>query len=337
MILREQSAKHSPHTADVTSILYPLSSILYLRSIIYVVDKYLAEFHAYLKVEKRYSPHTREAYRHDLLQFCEYLGEYFGRDISGDSNAPALVDLLAVRGFLNFLHRKGFSKSSIGRKLASVRSFLRFLCRQGYITQNFAKAVHTPRLSRKLPGVLQINEISDLLDAPPDPSPEGLRDHALVELLYATGLRVGEISGLKVSAVDRNSRQISVVGKGSKERVVLFGEKAADALRAYLAVRFEFVRGEDPQFLFLNRQGRRLIETRIRQIIRRLSAEKALAKKVSPHTFRHSFATHLLNSGADLRLIQELLGHSSLSTTQKYTHLNIEQLLQTYRKAHPRR
>jgi len=296
------------------------------------VDKFLSEFLLYLKVEKRYSPHTLLSYRKDLDQFCEYLNEYLG-SVAVLSD----IDLMAVRGFVNHLHQSGFEKASIARKLASLRSFFHFLCRQGHMTQNFASAVRSPRLPRKLVSVLQAEEMTNLLDIDFGTSAVGIRDRAIFELLYATGLRIGELTTLQLRDIDFDSRVISVLGKGNKERIVLFGSKAAEALRDYLTVRSELIQGTDPHFLFLNQHGRRLSETRIRQILDSHVKALALQKKISPHTLRHSFATHLLQSGADLRLIQELLGHSSLSTTQKYTHLNMEQLLKTYQKAHPRK
>ena len=185
--------------------------------------------------------------------------------------------------------------------------------------------------------MIHVEEMISLLEADFGESEQGIRDRAILELLYATGVRVGELTSLKIRDVDLDSHTISVIGKGNKERIVLFGEKAAQTLQAYLALRRNFVLGMDCQYLFLNSRGRRLSETRVRQMINTHVSKIAFQKRVSPHTFRHSFATHLLNSGADLRFIQELLGHSSLSTTQKYTHLNIEQLLRTYQKAHPRK
>jgi len=299
------------------------------------VQKYLDEFYSYLKIEKRYSSNTLISYQKDLEQFCEYLGNYLSiEDIYSQKKIPSEFDQLAVRGFLNHLYAKKFNRSSIMRKLASLRSFLRFLCRQGYITQNYAKGVSSPKIPKKLPDILQIDEMDQLLTSVMKETPEDLRNRAILELLYASGLRVGELSNLKLKDVDLRSRQISVIGKGNKQRIVLFGGKSAEALRAYLDVRSEF--GES-DYVFLNSKGRRLSESRIRQVITQIRKQLSLQKKISPHTFRHSFATHLLNSGADLRLIQELLGHSSLSTTQKYTHLNIEQLLQTYQKSHPRK
>ena len=301
------------------------------------MQRYLDEFYSYVKIEKRYSPNTLLSYRNDLEQFCEYLATYFGREITADSTILSEIDLLSVRGFVNHLHGLSLQKSSIARKLASLRSFFRFLCRQQYMSQNFAAAVRTPRVPKKLVAVLQTSEVESLLDADFGASPVSARDRAILELLYATGMRVGELASLKVNDVNFAGGTISVVGKGNKERIVLFGSKASQALDQYLTVRLQVVRGQDPHFLFLNTHGRRLSETRIRQILNGYVRSIAMQKKISPHTLRHSFATHLLNSGADLRWIQELLGHSSLSTTQKYTHLHFEQLLQTYRKSHPRK
>ena len=306
-------------------------------SMIVVVEKFLAEFHAYLKLERRCSSHTLLAYEKDLAQFNHYLREYFGRDRINEESVLRDIDTLAVRGFLNYLHGRGFQKSSMSRKLACVRSFLRFLCRRGYLAQNPAQGIPSPRIQKKLVQVLQKQEVEQLLDFSFGDSPEDLRDHAVFELLYASGLRVGELSGLKLKDFDLSTGHLTVIGKGNKERLVFYGEKARQALSAYMAVRGRLVSGDDPLFVFLNVRGRRLSETRVRQILNKHVRKVAMQKNVSPHTFRHSFATHLLNAGADLRFVQELLGHASLSTTQKYTHLNIEQLLQTYHKAHPRK
>ena len=301
------------------------------------MQKYLDEFWSYLKVEKRFSGNTLKSYRNDLAQFCEFLSGFLGQDIFDDPSKLPPLDLYAVRGFVNHLHHQGLGKSSIGRKLAAVRTFSRFLCRQNYLDQNSAALVPVPKLPRKLVEVLQPDDIELLLDqSSPETSVE-IRDQAMWELLYATGLRVGELSSLKLRDVDFGSSSISVIGKGQKERVVLFGEKASTALRDYLKVRNSFRKGADPEYVFLNLRGNRLTETRIRQVLRAYVRKKGLYKKVSPHTLRHTFATHLLTSGADLRFIQELLGHSSLSTTQKYAHLDIDQLLKTYQKSHPRK
>jgi integrase/recombinase XerC len=301
------------------------------------VKKYLAEFESHLKFEKRYSNHTVISYQKDLEQFCRFLGEYLGKEIDEDPSALQSIDLLAVRGFINHLYRHGFSKSSIGRKLACLRSFFRFLCRRNYMSQNFAKTIKSPRLPKKLPGILQIEEMYQFLNFPFDDSVIGDRDRAIFELLYATGMRVSEVSTLKLKEVKGSSGMLRITGKGSKERTVFFGSSASSAVESYLKKRSELLGDEDSQWLFLNTHGKRLSETRIRQILNQYLLKLAMQKKVSPHAFRHSFATHLLNAGADLRWIQELLGHSSLSTTQKYTHLNVQQLLQTYNRSHPRK
>ena len=299
------------------------------------MQKYLDEFFDYLRVERRYSEHTLHAYRVDLTQFRDFVADFSG-EVLIPNRLPSL-DLLTVRGFANHLHREGLNKSSIGRKFAAVRSFCRFLCRQNYISQNFAELVPTPKLPKKLVEVLQPEEVEQLLEASTPNNSVDIRDIAIWELLYATGLRVGELAGLRRQNVDLPGRSIMVMGKGRKERLVLFGEKAAHALQGYYDVRSEFVKGNDPGVIFLNLRGKRLSETRIRQMLRKRTRELGIYKKVSPHTLRHSFATHLLTSGADLRFIQELLGHSSLSTTQKYAHLKIDELLRTYQKSHPRK
>lgn len=301
------------------------------------MQNYLDEFWNYLKLEKRFSENTLRSYRNDLKQFCDFLGEFLGQDIFQDPGKLPQLDLYAVRGFVNHLHRQGFSKTTIGRKLASVRTLFRYLCRQNYLDQNFAALVPSPKLPKKLVEVLQPEEVVHLLEMEQPVTPVEKRDLAIWEILYATGLRVGELSHLKFQDLDRRSLTITVMGKGKKERLVLYGEKASSALQDYLDVRSSLIAGEDCEYLFLNLKGKRLTETRIRQILRAKVLRSGIYKKVSPHTLRHSFATHLLTSGADLRFIQELLGHSSLSTTQKYAHLNIDQLLQTYQKSHPRK
>jgi integrase/recombinase XerC len=273
----------------------------------------------------------------DLQQFCAFLNQYLGKDVIDDDSIVTDIDLLAIRGFINHLYQQKFNRASIARKLACLRSFFRFLCRQNYITQNFAKAVKSPRLPKKLPGVLQVHEINSFLDFEFEDTAQGERDRAIFELLYATGMRVSEIAGLKLRDLDPESGVMRITGKGKKERTVFFGSKAASAVRSYLNRRHELVDRKDSDWIFLNSRGNRLIETRIRQILNQYLLKLAMQKRVSPHSFRHSFATHLLNAGADLRWIQELLGHSSLSTTQKYTHLNVEQLLKTYSRAHPRK
>ncbi|HEY7161497.1 MAG TPA: tyrosine recombinase XerC [Acidobacteriota bacterium] len=301
------------------------------------MQKYLSEFESHLRIEKRYSANTVLAYMNDLHQFCTFLNEYLGKNIFENDSIVTDLDLLAIRGFINHLYQQKFNRASIARKLACLRSFFRFLCRQNYVVQNFAKAVKSPRLPKKLPAVLQVHEINSFLDFEFEDTPEGRRDHAIFELLYATGMRVSEIAGLKLRDLDPESGAMRITGKGKKERTVFFGSTAASAVKDYLSRRHELIEKEHSDWIFLNSRGNRLSETRIRQILNQYLLKLAMQRHVSPHAFRHSFATHLLNAGADLRWIQELLGHSSLSTTQKYTHLNVDQLLKTYSRAHPRK
>jgi integrase/recombinase XerC len=247
------------------------------------------------------------------------------------------VDVLAVRSYLAYLRGEGISKGSMGRHLSSLRTFFGFLKREGRVAANPAKAVGTPRRERALPRTLSVAEASAVVEAKDREGPLGARDRALLELLYATGLRVSELVGLRLDDVDLSARQVRTVGKGRKERIVPFGQSAAAALRAWLKERPGLSPAErDAAFLFLNARGSRLTDRSVRRVLDRAIAAAAVPRRASPHALRHSFATHLLAAGADLRSIQEMLGHASLSTTQRYTHLDVERLLQVYRKSHPK-
>lgn len=286
------------------------------------------DFLKHLERERNASPNTIRAYGEDLAQFTSHLRRELGRD-----PRPRDADHLAIRGFLAELHRRGLAKSSSARKLAGLRTFFRYLCREGRLETNPARVLATPRQDRRIPAVLEETEVESLLDLPG----EGLaavRGRAILELLYATGMRCAELVGLDAEEVDLGARMVRVVGKGRKERVVLFGASAREALAGWLALR----RGLRPRTdaLFLNARGGRLTDRSVRALVARRVAQLALARRCSPHTLRHSFATHLLTRGADLRAIQELLGHASLSTTQRYTHVDTRHLLEVYRKAHPR-
>lgn len=278
--------------------------------------------------ERNASPHTIRAYGEDLAQFATHLRQQLGREArTGD------LDHLSIRGFLAELHRHGLKKSSSARKLAGIRSFLRYLCREGRLTQNPARLIFTPRREKRIPAVLDEREVEALLELPG----EGLapdRGRAILELLYATGMRCAELVALDVGELDLESRLVRVLGKGRKERIVLFGSRAEAALRRWLATRATL--RARTEALFLNARGGRLTDRSVRALVTRRVQETALARRCSPHTLRHSFATHLLTRGADLRAIQELLGHASLSTTQRYTHVDTRHLLEVYRKAHPR-
>lgn len=289
-------------------------------------------FLKYLESEKGYSPQTLRAYRSDLRQFHNFLCRQRG----AGNVEPSQIDHIAIRDFLGMLHLQERSKSTAGRKVATIRSFFRFLHRERYIESNPAKLVSTPRKETRVPRVLQPTEITALIDATGVDSPLALRDRAILELLYATGMRVSELTALGGDDVHLDERFVRVLGKGRKERIIPFGTKAEVALRNYCGARSRIARRRLPEALFLNKNGTRLSSRSVGRLVDKYIRQTALRMKVSPHALRHSFATHLLNAGADLRVIQELLGHASLATTQKYTHVSIEQLQAVYRKAHPK-
>ncbi len=255
---------------------------------------------------------------------------------------PALsqVDNLTIREFLGRLYERGNRKSSVARKLAALRSFMKFLSARGVIPANPAKVVATPRLEKHLPGHLVLEAVVDLIEAPDTSTALGRRDRAILETLYATGVRVAELVGLDLGDIDLQGGVLRVLGKGRKERIVPFGSKAREALETYFVVRHDFLHagssGTQAEAVFLNAHGGRLTTRSIWNIIDRYVAHTSHKLKIHPHTLRHTFATHMLDAGADLRAIQELLGHESLSTTQKYTHVSTEQLMRIYRSCHPR-
>lgn len=291
------------------------------------MDQEVATFMQYLKSERNASPHTLEAYSRDLEQFADFLREQID---------PALtvqqITHLHIRRYLASIHKE-LAKSSAGRKLAAIRSLFKFLLRRGLIARNPAELVSTPKKEKKLPHHLTIDDVTTLLEAPRGTELISLRDRAILETLYSSGLRVSELTGLNVAGIDASRGTVRVMGKGGKERIVPLGSKAAAALDAYLKERLNPA-AEAP--LFINNRGRRLGRRCVARIVDRYMRHLTAMKKASPHTLRHTFATHLLEGGADLRAIQEMLGHASLSTTQKYTHVSIDRLLEVYDKAHPK-
>ena len=296
----------------------------------------MASFVAHLRFEKNYSPHTVESYSRDLDQFLRHLtAGRTGREIK-----PSDLDHITIREFLSRLSQAGNRKVTIARKLSVLRSFFRYLYREGHLDQNPAKLVRTPRRPLKTPRFLSPAEVESILSLPPANAAKGIRDRAILELLYASGLRVGELVGLNLIDLSMNRRLVRVRGKGNKERVVPFGEPSHASLAAYLESRRRILakRKDGPQTpaLFLNLRGGRLSARSVQRNLAAYIRQAALLLDVHPHLFRHSFATHLLNNGADLRSIQELLGHESLSTTQRYTHVSIEHLQKVYRAAHPK-
>jgi integrase/recombinase XerC len=292
------------------------------------VQAEIAAFLRHLDHERNASPHTVRAYGDDLGQFEEHAREELGREARPDD-----VDHLLIRAFLARLHRGGLKTTSAARKLATLRTFFRYLCREGILDRNPARALLSPRLEKRVPAYLDERDAALLVEMPGE-GRAAVRGRAILELLYATGVRCSELVGLDLSEVDRQARVIRVLGKGRKERMVPFGAQAAKALDAYLVERARQKPRSDA--LFLNANGGRLTDRSVRALVARRVRAVALARKVSPHTLRHSFATHLLERGADLRAIQELLGHASLSTTQRYTHMNTRHLLEIYSKTHPR-
>jgi integrase/recombinase XerC len=288
------------------------------------------QFIHYLSEEKNASPHTCRAYRKDLEEFDKFLktsGTYLST--MGDREMEK-VDRLAIRRYLSFLHRKN-KKSSIARKISTLRSFFRYLVREQLATSNPAKSVSTPKVEKPLPTTLTVDEAFRLMETPPEK--KGLRDRAILELLYSSGIRVGELVGLNLDQLDLDLGIVKVMGKGRKERIVPVGSKAIEALKAYLEKR-GILDGKDP--LFLNSRGGRLTARSVGRVIKKYTKHSGIFRRVSPHTLRHSFATHLLDAGADIREIQEMLGHASLSTTQRYIHLSPGKLMEVYDKAHPR-
>ena len=295
----------------------------------------IGDFLDYLTFERNVSPNTVAAYRDDLESFIGFLcNDYF--TMGRDQLELARVDHLTVRSYLAHLSRRKLARASVARHLSALRTFFKYLVREGAVEANPARTVSTPKREKHLPAVLQTSDVALLLEQPDTSTTLGIRDVAWLELLYASGLRIGELVGIDIDDLELRARLVKVHGKGSKERIVPFGSKAEAALRAWLAVRGELVHDVDEQAVFVNYRGQRITTRSIRRLFDDYLTAAALRAEVSPHTMRHSFATHLLNAGADLRGIQELLGHASLSTTQKYTHLNDWQLIAVYKKAHPR-
>ncbi|GAX91441.1 tyrosine recombinase XerC [Effusibacillus lacus] len=290
-------------------------------------------FLEYLRVEKNASVHTIDAYQSDLEQFCAFLAEEQIEKF-GD------VTHVGIRTFLSRLFMAKAARRTLSRKVSCLRSFYDFLMREGIVDKNPAKSVSTPKLEKRTPNFLYIEEVTRLVEAPTPDGPLGLRDRAILELLYATGIRVSECMGLRQEDFDFDMGTVRVFGKGAKERIVLVGKKAADAVRLYLERgRPQLLPGGGSglqKALFLNYRGEPLSVRSVRRIVDKYIRQVAGQKSISPHVLRHTFATHLLDAGADLRVVQELLGHASLSSTQIYTHTTKEKLLRVYMNAHPR-
>jgi len=299
------------------------------------VTNEIGDFLDFLTYERNVSVNTIEAYRDDLEAFFGFLtNDYF--TLGRDQLDLRKVDHLAIRAFLAHQGRRKLARASIARELSCIRSFFKWLVREGRVELNPARAVATPKVEKQLPQVMQTSEVTLLIEQVTTETPLGVRDLAWMELLYASGLRIGELVGIDIEDIELRAKLVKVRGKGAKERIVPFGSKAAEAIRNWLAARPELVKNPDEAALFVNYRGERITDRSVRRLFDGYLRDASLRAGISPHTMRHSFATHLLNAGADLRGIQELLGHASLSTTQKYTHLNDWQLMAVYKKAHPR-
>lgn len=289
-----------------------------------MIDRYVEKFIRYLEIERNASKHTLINYSVDLKSLSEFLKE----------EPIEKVDYVTLRRYLAHIKELNLSKVSIARKIASIRSFFKFLFREGIIKNNPASSLSTPKRDKHLPKFLDEKEIVILLESPDRESEPGLRDRAILEALYSTGIRVSELVGLNMDHIDQIGGVIKVYGKGKKERIVPIGERALQAIRDYLKNRRPVAK--DSKALFFNKSGGRLTDRSIRRIINKYITKASIQQKISPHTLRHSFATHMLDHGADLRSVQELLGHANLSTTQIYTHITTERLKSAYAKAHPR-
>jgi integrase/recombinase XerC len=293
----------------------------------------LADFLRHLGVEKNSSAHTVKSYREDLTQALEF----FAGKLGTASPKPAQLSTRLLRAYLAFLHDQNYARSTIARRLAAVRSWCRFLCRQGILDANPASALRSPRQEKKLPHFISREDMVRLLAAPPGDAPLGQRDRALLETLYSAGLRVSELTGLNLDDLDLDAGLATVRGKGKRERLALLGPPATEAIRTWLASRAALgPRAAAQPALFLNKNGTRLSTRSVARLLEKYLKQAGLDSRASPHTLRHSFATHMLDAGADIRCVQELLGHKSLGTTQIYTHVTTQRLRDSYHKAHPR-
>ncbi len=279
-------------------------------------------FLRHLEIERGMSEHTIRAYRKDLEEFATY-----------SPKAADAIEMIDVRGFVAQQIKNGLTKTTAGRRLSSVRSFLKFLTREGYLKANPAKLVTTPKAERHLPKFLSVDDVFALIEGPDTIGFIHARDKAILELLYSSGLRVSEVCGLNAEDINTREGLVKVKGKGRKERIVPLGSKATEAIRAYMTEKI--LLKKKSKTLFLNKSGTSLSERSIRRVVVKYARLIGVSGQVGPHTIRHTFASHLLQAGADLRVIQELLGHASLSTTQRYTHLDITHLMDIYDRAHP--
>lgn len=296
------------------------------------MQQHVDKFIEHMRTDRRMSENTVEAYSLDINDFINWC------DGAGQDSSPEKVDIRVARRYLASLQREGRARKTIARRISSLRSFFKFLKAAGVVENNVFKTLDTPKLERKLPEFLYTDEVDMLMDAPEKDTPGGLRDRAVLEMLYSAGLRVSELTSLNLQHLPtKGNDEMTIMGKGRKERIVFVGDRAMEAVDQYLENgRPTLLKDTPTSALFLNRSGGRITPRSIQRLIKKYIHQIALTKNITPHSLRHSFATHLLNNGADLRSIQELLGHSSLSTTQIYSHISTKRLKDTYDKSHPR-
>lgn len=300
------------------------------------MEELFKKYEEYLRHEQDASNHTTKNYMADLHQFHDYAKKAYPQIVSQGRAGLEKIDANVIRGYLSTLFGKN-NPASIARKLASLRSFFKYWIREGAMSSNPAKDVATPKVPKRLPKFLTVDEVGILLGGPISGDVLSLRDKAMMEVMYAAGLRVSELVGLDIDNINLAEGMLKVLGKGRKERMVPIGSKAQTAIVNYFAHREELIeKGRPVKAVFLNRQGDRITPRSVERMIQKYLHSSGIQKEVTPHVLRHSFATHMLNSGADLRGIQELLGHSSLSTTQKYTHVSVDKLMDVYEKTHPK-
>ena len=292
------------------------------------MNKELDDFINYLEYERNYSNNTIIAYKNNILQLINYLDSININDIKS-------VKYETIRGYLSYLHENKYKSKSISRMISSMRSFFKYLKVENVITNNPMTLISNPKLEKKLPKYLTINEVEKILNVPDMNDKIGIRDAFILELLYVSGIRVSELVNIKLNDIEESQRRIKILGKGNKERYVLYGSRCSELLKKFISVRSNFLKYPN-DYLILSKTGRKINTREIRNIINRIKTKAGISISISPHTFRHTFATHMLNEGADLRAVQELLGHENLSTTTIYTHLTNEKLRKTYLNTHPR-
>ena len=292
------------------------------------MNKELDDFINYLEYERNYSNNTIIAYKNNILQLINYLESININDIKS-------VKYETIRGYLSYLHENKYKSKSISRMISSMRSFFKYLKVENVISNNPMTLISNPKLEKKLPKYLTINEVEKILNVPDMNDKIGIRDAFILELLYVSGIRVSELVNIKLNDIEESQRRIKILGKGNKERYVLYGSRCSELLKKYISVRSDFLKYPN-DYLILSKTGRKINTREIRNIINRIKTKAGVSISISPHTFRHTFATHMLNEGADIRAVQELLGHENLSTTTIYTHLTNEKLRRTYLNTHPR-